>query len=267
MLRKATGIGSSTSEGEAARQPALPAIDRARAWLASRWRQASAPFSREDERLTDEEILTILRAAEAGLRVADVCAAARLRVETYYVLKAKYGTLPPLELRDRRIRERRRRRSRRIALASLALMTGLLVAFGTAPSRPADAAAAPAATTSAALPPAAAPARRATERTGPAPKGTEPARTPHGVASLVEAVEPDGYSVQVAAVPDLDEAKAWRTQLALAGYTAYVIPTTLNELQLYRVRVGPFETWQRAQNTAQDLERDGYPSPWITKRP
>jgi cell division septation protein DedD len=76
---------------------------------------------------------------------------------------------------------------------------------------------------------------------------------------------PAGYAVQVAAVPDLEEARTLREQLIRAGYPVYLTTTTINQVRLYRVRVGPFPAKQTAQQAARRLVIQGYHAPWITK--
>ena len=85
--------------------------------------RALALFRADDDRFTDEEILMILRAGEAGLKLADVCAAGGIRMVTYYVWKAKYNGLTPSEVRDRRRRERRKRRATMAAFAALVVLS------------------------------------------------------------------------------------------------------------------------------------------------
>jgi cell division septation protein DedD len=74
-----------------------------------------------------------------------------------------------------------------------------------------------------------------------------------------------GYSVQVAAVRELEDARTLSEQLNRAGYHAYLTTATVKQVRYHRVRVGPFQTRQTAQQVAQRLETQGYPAPWITK--
>ena len=69
--------------------------------------------------------------------------------------------------------------------------------------------------------------------------------------------------MQVSAEPDAREARTIVEQLAAAGYSAYVLPTTFGELELFRVRLGPFGTWHEAQEVVRRLEEEGYDGPWI----
>lgn len=74
-----------------------------------------------------------------------------------------------------------------------------------------------------------------------------------------------GYSVQVAAVPDPQEARTLSDELTRAGYSVYLTTATVKQVRYHRVRVGPFQTRQTAQQVAQRLETQGYKAPWITK--
>ena len=54
-------------------------------------------------RFTEEQIVAILKQADAGLAVKDICRQAGISVPTYYQWKSKYGGLEASELK--RIRE------------------------------------------------------------------------------------------------------------------------------------------------------------------
>ena len=97
-------------------------------------------------------------------------------------------------------------------------------------------------------------------------RGSVPLSDPRTSAGR-EPAEPFGekYFVQVAAVPDLQEAQFLLEQVSGARYPAYLIPTDINNVRLYRVRVGPFRSWHAAQEAARRLTRDGHGDPWITK--
>jgi hypothetical protein len=73
-----------------------------------------------------------------------------------------------------------------------------------------------------------------------------------------------GYSVQVA-VRDLEAARTLSDQLNRAGYSVYLTTATVKQVRFHRVRVGPFQTRQAAQQVAKRLETEGYQVPWITK--
>lgn len=121
-------------------------------------------------------------------------------------------------------------------------------------------------------PAAPAPAVPDTRATAPPPSSSVPAEESRGVelsgASALpnsDRVGASGYSVQVAAVPNLEEARTLSDQLNRAGYSVYLTTATVKQVRFHRVRVGPFQTWQAAQQVAQRLETQGYKAPWITK--
>jgi DedD protein len=86
-----------------------------------------------------------------------------------------------------------------------------------------------------------------------------------GTIANPERVSAPGYSVQVAAVRELEEARTLSDQLSRAGYSVFLTTATVNQVRYHRVRVGPFQTRQTAQQVAQRLETQGYQDPWITK--
>jgi putative transposase len=225
-----------------------------------------ALFRADDDRFTDEEILTILRAGEAGLKLADVCAAGGIREDTYHDWKAKYGGLIPSDVRNRRLRERRKRRATMAAIAALAVLSvgaaRMLVIRNTSQSREAAATApenlepptAPTATLTAPVP---APHLHSAVAAGrPLP--------PSAVREPAQRADPSGYVVQVAAVPTLQEARAVLEQLAEAGYPAYMTAKIVDRVELYRVRVGPLKSRPAAEEVARRLEREGHHAPWVT---
>jgi cell division septation protein DedD len=295
----------------------------------------------DDERFTEADIVTILRAGAAGTPPAELCAAEGITLKTYEGWKATYEGLSASQIRVRRRRDRTSRRTT-VALAGLVVVatggwyafTRALPAADPAPSpvrqqaaarpaasargagtahaaagnsavtaRPAAPAPAPAsgrapaapvaASTPAATPPAAsgkatlsaaapaAPPAKAAAAAGslssrPMPAAAAPAPTaapkvdarpaPAGArpAPGTDPADAHGYSVQVAAVPSPDEARALIVELTRGGYPAYVTRTTVGGTLLYRVRVGPFESKDATKAIAQRLETDGHRGAWIT---
>ena len=264
----------------------------------------------DDSRFSDEDIMTILHAGEAGMKVEALCTASDIPVETYYVWKAKYGGLTPTELRARRLKERRKGRT--LAVSATAA-TAVLVAVGvgyafvapmrgeptlaqstalarrkTAPPRPkpmnAEAGAAQRAT---APPTGAAVAATATAPTAPtlpattAPRAKTPGipaestAPPNGAISTkaprvidaaeIESADPSGPSVQVAAVPRLDDARVAMERLASLGYPVHMTTKVVDGAEMYRVRVGPLKSRAVAEEVARQLEGAGFTAPWITK--
>jgi len=115
------------------------------------------------------------------------------------------------------------------------------------------------------------PATPDTRTTAPSkpPVRTEEARgaDPRGASAIPESggARLSGYAVQVAAVENLEEARTLSDQLTRAGYSVYLTPATVHQVRFHRVRVGPFQTRQTAQEAARRLETQGYQAPWITK--
>ncbi len=262
-------------------------------WGAGWTARARALFRADDDGFTDEEILTILSAGEAGLKIPDLCAAGGIRMATYYVWKAKYAGLTPFAVRDRRLRDRRKRQATMAASAVIVVLSvgaaGMLLSIRNA-SQPDTAsanvpepplkswAAAPGGTlTIPALPnlQSAAAAYRAlqSDAIGQPSQGMDAAQ-PVGLrasaswahAGDIESADPNGFVVQVAAVPDLQEARAVLEQLAEAGHHAYLTATIVDRVELYRVRVGPLKSRLAAEDVARRLEREGHRGPWVTNR-
>jgi len=249
-----------------------PLTSAAFGWWPGWTARVRALFRADDARFTDEEILTILHAGQAGLKIPDVCAAGGIRVVTYYVWKAKYAGLTPSDVRDRRLRERRKRQTVMAAFAVLAVLgvgaAGMLLATrnasqpqkvsANAPETPLKSRPTPAAAS--VTIPASAPNLQS------AAVGLR-ASAPWVNAEDIEKADPNSYVVQVAAVPDVQEARAVLDQLAEAGYPAYLTATTVDRVELYRVRVGPLKSRHVADDVARRLEREGHRAPWITNEP
>jgi cell division septation protein DedD len=237
-------------------------------------------------RFTADEILTILSAGEAGLKVEDVCAAADIPVEMYYRWKAKYRGLTPAKVRDRRRREQIVRRATAVSFAAAVVVTiGAPCAFLVTRWTTRSASAAPNVAASvpnvapAVSPPASTPVpptqpasqvdqspERDIDQKPPVPVQNQPAPVAQEITGdEVDTSRLNGFSVQIAAVPDLQEARRAIAQLTGAGYPAFLLPTTVGQVSLYRVRVGPLKTRRLAEDVAERLQHEGYPTPWITK--
>jgi cell division septation protein DedD len=255
------------------------AFGRRRGWTD----RALAVFRPDDDRFTDLEILIVLDAGESGLNLADVCAAADISEVTYYAWMAKYNGLAPSDVRNRRRRDRRKHRATMAVAAMAALSIGavsVLIGMANASqseqvsARPAAAAAtvaipvrAPDLPTAAAAEPAL--KSPADDPPPPRPDAAQPVGLPVSAPPVhtqdIKTADPDGYPIQVAAVPDLWEARAILEQLSEAGYPAYLIAKTVDHVTLYRVRVGPLKSRAEAENVVRRLEHEGHPAPWITR--
>jgi cell division septation protein DedD len=150
-----------------------------------------------------------------------------------------------------------------------AAIRSLVSSSDTIPGPPAAGPIEPKAQPAAAVPVAAAPDTGVTApsnspvRAEPSP-GAEPSGGGATVADS-EGAGVSGYSVQVAAVPNPQEARTLSSELSRIGYSVYLTTATVKEVRYHRVRVGPFQTRQAAQQVAQRLETQGYKAPWITK--
>jgi cell division septation protein DedD len=223
------------------------------------------------KRFTDEQVFSLLRAAEGEPgHMKALCEAYGVTVPAYCLWKARYGQLTLEELRSARAVESRRAFVRHGLVAAAIVVTlatvGLSINAWVAPAEP---------VTETRL------ATAAREKgTTPLPVSTassiQPAASPRtaapaGVPIAVPDLRPPdteaylGYSVQLAAVPDLREASGKVELLTSAGYAAYLLPTTTGDITLHRVRVGPFESLRDAQDVLRRLKRDGYEGGWIAK--
>jgi rare lipoprotein A len=81
---------------------------------------------------------------------------------------------------------------------------------------------------------------------------TEPARKPRDMRQNVR------YEIQVGAFVENQEARRVLKQLQYYYPAAYIDSRSSPSGQYYRVRVGPFDTEQRAERAVQTLTRQGY---------
>lgn len=226
-----------------------------------------SPLPRPGRRYTDEEIFAALRAAEEdGLSAADLCAAHDITLPLYCVWKRKYGALTLEELRAVRGQEARRRRT----LSALALAGAAAVAIGLGtlllPDVTVETTAAEAAQAGHPEP------RAAGSPAPPAPADAvdvAAARDEVAAAALAGAYDlrsdDEGFAVQIAAKPDLGEARALIERLEAAGHSAYLLSTRVDNEELFRVRVGPFPTRQAAAAAVRRLEREGHDGAWMVR--
>jgi cell division septation protein DedD len=235
------------------------------------------PVARSGEaRFTDEQVFAILRAADAhDAGAAEFCRDAGITVPIYCVWKARYGRLSLDELRAARRTEQRRARARQAWLgAAVVLALGTLGAW-LLPGGAEPPAAAAAATPEQAAPPVVRdaapepaiepePAPRI-ERATAASAGPERAATAAapGPAPFAAPADERGYSVQVAAAPDLQQARRLVERLSAAGHEAYAVPAVVGSAGVVRVRVGPFASRPEAEAAARHLAREGYAGAWI----
>ena len=71
------------------------------------------------------------------------------------------------------------------------------------------------------------------------------------------------YTIQIASVPTIDEAKEYQSKLKNNGFDAYTEPLTLNNKQYWRVRVGNFTDYNKAKDVELLLKELKYDT-WFT---
>jgi cell division septation protein DedD len=239
------------------------------------WRDALVARIRpSDHFVGDDEVFALLTEESEGLTTAERCAARGVTLPMYCVWKRKYQRLTFDQLRAARGRERRRRYMMfGAAFGVMALVVGGItvsaarVVFG---SFTAEAEARPGRTSDPiAVSPAPAPA--ATSRSVDEPRATPvasvkpPAPRRQAAAIDIPAVVETGYRIQVTAADDVDEGRTMVARLTSDGYPAYLTRATVGNSDVFRVRVGPFETLAAAEETASRLRAAGHAGAWITR--
>lgn len=110
--------------------------------------------------------------------------------------------------------------------------------------------------------------------TAPTPKSeappAEPARpaaAPAAAAPVAATTEPAGagFTIQVAALRERDEADAVVKRLAGKGYPAYVLAPAKGAPAVYRVRVGKFKERREADTVAARLQKEEQFKPWVVR--
>lgn len=98
------------------------------------------------------------------------------------------------------------------------------------------------------------------------------ARTPRRAAaraatSSISSAEPPGtgFVVQVAAVGRRAEADAISRRLASRGYPAFVSTSGRGGPNVFRVRVGKYDSRREAESVANRLEKEEQFKPWVTR--
>ena len=110
------------------------------------------------------------------------------------------------------------------------------------------------------------PAQPAASRTV-APPPAAPVSAPARPAAAASPGEPPGtgYAVQIAALNVRSEADAIAKRLTSKGYAAYVLSPASGTPQIYRVRIGKFESRREAETMATKLEKEEQFKPWVTR--
>jgi cell division septation protein DedD len=252
----------------------------------------------DDARFTAEEIVSVVRAGESGEKLTDLCQSIGITPETYYAWKARYSGLTASQVHD--LRRRTRVRKQRVTMLACTLGVTAVGAGALIATRQSDAAVSTPAiahplanaavpSTPPVVPAAAPPAAAAPQPMAAAPQPPVTASVPATTTtSAGPAIDPsksvagrptpmeqrptsnndfavEGYSVQVSATPDLQQARTALEKLTAASHPAHITTKTIDGVEMYRVRVGPFGSRDAAVQMADRLTRDGYGSPWITR--
>jgi cell division septation protein DedD len=240
------------------------------------WRAAVvARLTPDDHHVSDEDIFAILHGGCDGVSADDLCAARGVTLLMFCVWKQKYRRLDLQQLRQARRREQRRRH----AMIGGAILTVLLLIGGIGASlvwivastlTGAPASPAAAAPLTRALRPVPAPVTR-NSRPAPAdvpvpaaaPTTTEVDRQP--VAAATSPIVETGYRIQVTAAESEPQGRALVERLVSLGHSAYMVQARVGDRDVFRVRVGPFDTLPAAQETATQLKSAGYGGVWIAR--
>lgn len=233
------------------------------------WRDALSAYVRpSDHYVSDEDIFAALNGGSEDMTAAELCAAIGVTVPMYCVWKSKYRQLDLDQLRQARRRELHRRYAA-IGLVLLAAVafTGAIGASlvwavsSTFAGRAEPSSAAPTLESdlkrsplSASLEPNPAPA--------PARSTTATRQSPANVAA---AIVETGYRIQVMAAETIAEGHAVVAGLASQGYPAYLTRAVVGNKDVFRVRIGPFDTLSAAEEIANQLRAAGYGGAWITR--
>lgn len=234
------------------------------------WREALlARLHPADHRISDEDIFAILNDDGEGQTAAERCAASGVTVPMYCVWKSKYRQLNIDELRHARRREQRRRYTvigLTLLVATLSI-GGIVVGLSWAMlSAFMGSSASPIATVAAVsdFTPA-----RASVQSEPAivakPEPKSLAIDPQPRAEAETKIEEPGYRIQVTAADSEQQGRAMVARLTAAGYPAYMMRAAVDNKNVFRVRVGPFETLPEAEKIAGELRSAGYAGAWIAR--
>jgi cell division septation protein DedD len=105
-----------------------------------------------------------------------------------------------------------------------------------------------------------------TPKAEPAPVAARP-NAPAPVPSAAASKESvgAGFTVQVAAVRERDEADVMVQRLAAKGYPAYVVAPAKGAPSVFRVRIGKYKERREADTVAARLEKEEQFKPWIVR--
>jgi len=241
------------------------------------WREALwACVQPADHHLSDEDIFEILNGEGDDAAVALLCDTKGVTLPMYCVLKLKYRQFGLEQLRKVRRREQWRRHA---AIGAVALVATLFIAgigvtlVGAVASSVKSVTAAPSlaeAEPERRLSPASPPVQtrtadvKAREERQPSTLDSaraKPRSSPEAVAPIAET----GYRIQVTAAETDQEGRALVAQLESKGYPTYMTRATVGNRDVFRVRVGPFDTLPMAEEVASQLRSAGYEGAWIAR--
>ncbi|MBM3808087.1 MAG: SPOR domain-containing protein [Acidimicrobiia bacterium] len=109
-----------------------------------------------------------------------------------------------------------------------------------------------------------APAPPAPVAAAPAPPPTTAAKAAGPAAAIAEPAG-TGFTIQIAAVREAEEADAIVKRLAGKGYPAYVVAPARGSAPLYRVRVGKYQERREADTVAARLQKEEQFKPWVVR--
>lgn len=237
------------------------------------WRDALVARIRpSDHYVSDEDVYALLNEDSEGATTAELCAARGVTLPMYCVWKRKFQRLSLDQLRAARSRERRRR----YTIAGLAFAVVVMVVGGLTVSAAraifasvdvvAESRSEPPPRPVASAPEPPPPSRTIAEPTArPASSPKAPAPKRQAAATEVPTVAETGYRIQVTAADNVNEGRAMVAQLTSAGYPAYMTRALVGTSEVFRVRIGPFDTLAAAEETASRLRAAGYAGAWITR--
>jgi DedD protein len=106
----------------------------------------------------------------------------------------------------------------------------------------------------------------------PAPRAEPPVRPSTAAKATVDKAaattsEPpgDGFSIQLAALREREEADTIVKRLAAKGYPAYVAAPIKEKVPIFRVRVGKYKERNEADTVAAKLQKEEQFKPWVVR--
>lgn len=246
------------------------------------WREAlSALLRPSDHHVSDEEIFAILNGGTDGVTSAELCVARGVTMPMYCLWKSKYRQLDLEQLSAARRHEQRRRQTvNGLLLLTAVLLTGgiaVSVAWGVSSTFKVMA------ESTLSIPPTPERKQSPVSASGDSSPVRAPAREAAAVEPRSAAVEPrskatavqpseatptiveTGYRIQVRAAESAAEGRAMVARLTSKGYSAYMTRAVVGNSDVFRVRVGPFDTHSAAAAIASRLRSDGFGDVWISR--